>query len=192
MKDSSVTRTRRAHRPASSKCHEPRGGGLGLRAAALAATSGPKALAAWGPQRPLRGRSSDPARLPPTPGIIRPLLRVALRPVGTLSLASRPAKKSQRGSSGCPGKCSSLRRQRGAGPRPLCWVGSAVDAPAARRRLVAQSMTDRESPAGQAGEKTGSRNCNSQQRQDWERGGRAERAKSRKDHSSPTPRFAET
>lgn len=143
-KDSSVTRASEAHQPAASKRRKPQAGRLGLRAAASAATSGPTALAAWGPQRPFRRRSSDP---PPTTGGILPLLRIALRPVGTLSLASRPAKKPQRGSLGCPGKCSSLRRQRGAGPRALGWAGDAAAARAARRRLVAQSMTDREGRA---------------------------------------------
>lgn len=58
---------------------------------------------------------------------------------------------------------------------------------------MAQSMTDREGRASQAGEKTDSRNCNSQQRWDWERGGRAGRSRrNRKDHSNPTPRFTET
>lgn len=58
---------------------------------------------------------------------------------------------------------------------------------------MAQSMTGRERRAGQAEEKTGSRNCNSQQRRDWQRGGREGRARRNgRDHSSPTPRFTDT
>uniref|UniRef100_A0A8I5T834 maleylacetoacetate isomerase n=2 Tax=Pongo abelii TaxID=9601 RepID=A0A8I5T834_PONAB len=94
-KDSSVTKASRAHQPAASKRREPRAGRLGLRATASAATSLHAALAAWGPQRPLRGRSLDSARPPPVAGGIFPLLRVALRPGGTLCLTSRPAKESQ-------------------------------------------------------------------------------------------------
>lgn len=156
-KDSSVTRASRAHRPAASKRREPRAGRLGLRAVGSAATSGPTALVSCGPQRPRRGRSSDPAGPLPTAGGILPLLRIALRPADTLDLASRPAKKSPRGSSGCPGKCSSLRRQRAPGPRPLGWARSAVAVRAARRRLVAQSMTDRPGPADQPGRKRAQR-----------------------------------
>lgn len=126
-KDISVTRASRAHRPGASKRRELGAGRLGLRAVASVATSGPTALAAWDPQRPLRGRSSDPDRPPPTAGSILPLLRMALRPASTLGLASRPANKSPSGGSGCPGKCSSLRRQPGAlgnvVPYPGLWAG---------------------------------------------------------------------
>ena len=53
---------------------------------------------------------------------------------------------------------------------------------------MAQSMT-----SGRAGEKAGSRNCNSQQRQEWGRGGRAGQARrDLKSHSSPNPSFTET
>lgn len=140
-KDISVTRASRAHWPTASKRREPGTGRLGLRAVVSAAASAPTALGAWDPQRPLRGRSSDPARPPPTAGGILTLLRMALRPASALGLASCPAKKLPRDFSGFLGKCSSLRRQQGARPRPLGWAGSAVAARAARRRPVAQSMT---------------------------------------------------
>lgn len=188
-KDVSVTRARRAHRPAASKRRELGGAGrLGLRAVAVSvATSRPAARAAWDPHRPLRGRSSDPARPPPAAGGILPLLRMALRPVDTLGPAKRPANKSPGGSSGCPGKCSSLRRLRGTGPRPLGWAGRALAARAARRRLVAHSMTrGRRRP----GEKAGSGSCGSQRRRGWGRGGEAGRAtRDLGAHAQPAPRF---